>query len=81
LLYADKFYDAAYVIESSCYDFGSDKLAFLKETYRVLKPGASLVIADGFRKTRKANALFEFAYQKVCQGWFLDAFANIDNFT
>lgn len=77
----DESYDAAYAIESSCYDFGTDKLAFLKEAYRALKPGASLVVADGFRKTRKANVLFEFAYQKVCQGWFLDTFANIDDFT
>jgi len=81
LPYPDDFFLGAYAVESSCYDHGSDKLGFLKEAYRVLKPGASLVVADGFRKTKKANAIFNFAYQKVCEGWFLETFAHIDDFT
>lgn len=80
LPYPEQSFNGAYALESSCYDHGSDKLAFLKEAYRVLKPGARLVVADGFRKTKKANGFFEFCYKQVCKGWSLDTFANIHDF-
>jgi len=81
LPYGDQSFSGAYAVESSCYDKGSDKIAFLREAYRVLQPGSNLVVADGFRKTKRANPVFEFSYRQVCKGWSLETFANIDDFT
>ena len=73
-------YDGAYAIESSCYDKGKSKHGFLRETYRTLKPGARLVVADGFTKSKRPSAWFQHCYRKVCDGWALEDFANIDDF-
>ena len=72
--------DGAYAVESSCYDYGKDKKTFLMEAYRVLKPGARLVVADGFTKGNNHSKLFNHLYRKVCDGWALQDFANIDAF-
>ncbi|MDN3640279.1 methyltransferase domain-containing protein [Simiduia curdlanivorans] len=76
----DNHFNGAYAIESSCYDKGKDKLAFLTEAYRTLKPGARLVVADGFTKTKQTSRLFKACYRKVCDGWALEDFANIEDF-
>lgn len=76
----DNFFDGAYAMESSCYDAGKDKRNFLQESFRVLKPGARLVVADGFTKRDKQSRFFEYLYRKVCDGWVLEDFAGIDEF-
>lgn len=44
--YKDDVFSIIWVMESSCY--AEDKLGFLKEARRLLTPGGTLVIADGF---------------------------------
>jgi len=77
----DSCMDGAYAMESSCYDFGKDKRQFLTESFRVLKPGARLCVVDGFTKGKKHSRLFKHLYRKVCDGWALEDFAGIDEFT
>lgn len=72
--------DGAYAIESSCYDAGKDKRLFLEEAFRTLKPGARLVVADGFTKGQRHTRLFNYFYRAVCRGWVLEEFAGIDAF-
>lgn len=74
-------FDGAYAIESSCYADGTNKESFIKEAFRVLKPGAKLVVTDGFRKKTQSSYLFEKAFSMVCKGWSVDSFANIQEFT
>src|SRR5262245_23597273 len=42
--------DGAVAIESACHAEGADKLPFVREASRILKPGARLVVADAFLK-------------------------------
>lgn len=80
LPFGDNSFDGAYAVESACYDHGRDKKAFLSEAFRALKPGARLVVADGFRKREKGSPLFEQCYRQVCRGWSLETFAQVDKF-
>jgi MPBQ/MSBQ methyltransferase len=41
-------FDGGYALESSCHAAGDDKHDFVREAARLLKPGARLVVADGF---------------------------------
>ena len=81
LSFEDDYFDGAYAMESSCYDFGKGKRQFLSESYRVLKPGARLCVVDGFTKGKKHSKLFNYLYRKVCDGWVLEDFASIEEFT
>jgi cyclopropane fatty-acyl-phospholipid synthase-like methyltransferase len=78
--FQDNSFDGGYAVESSCYADGLDKQTLINEVYRILKPGAKFVVADGFRKKEKSSRLFEKAFKLVCKGWSVDTFANIHDF-
>ena len=81
LPWPDSSIDAAYGIESVCYASGADKADFLAEAARVLRPGARLVVADGFLKHgRGMNPLLRLAYETMCRWWRVDACAEIEPF-
>ena len=79
--YPDDSFDGAYAIESACYDEGLEKRGFLTEAARVLKPGARLVVADGFRTRLSASRFFEYCFDGTCEGWSLDTFAHTEKFS
>src|SRR5216684_2333967 len=67
-------FDGAYALESSCHTPGADKAALIREARRILKPGARLVVVDGFRKLdTPMSALVRRAYETICRCWVMEA--------
>jgi MPBQ/MSBQ methyltransferase len=75
--------DGAYAIESACHAEGSDKAGFIREAARILKPGARLVVADGFLKNpdRPLGRLFSALHRELCEGFVVPEMAQIEHFT
>ena len=60
--------DHVIAIESSCYAAGASKSDLLKEIHRVLRPGGTFVIADGFLKhTRPLKGILGKSYRQLCK--------------
>lgn len=74
-------FDGVYALESSCHGHGADKDLLLKETYRLLRPGGRLVVADGFLGGRFVNKLQQRIYRKLCECWVIEELAQLRRFT
>ncbi len=74
--------DGAYAIESSCHAEGPDKDAFVREAARILKPGARLVVADGFRKhaERPLGLISRRLHDSLCRSFVLPEVGQIEAF-
>lgn len=72
----------AYAIESSCHAEGADKAAFVREAARLLRPGARLVVADGFitRPEIPLGRLFTRLHDEICRSFVLPEMGRIDEF-
>ncbi len=70
--------NGAYAIESFCH-CGHSAEAF-KEAYRILKPGAKLVIADAFLKKDEEDLCVgsNYCYEQLCKGWSLEGLGSMD---
>ncbi|WP_271765375.1 methyltransferase domain-containing protein [Aquimarina algiphila] len=70
--------NGAYAIESFCHS-GHSAAAF-KEAYRILKPGAKLVIADAFLKKDEEDLCVgsNYCYEQLCKGWSLEGLGSMD---
>jgi len=75
-------YDAAFSIEACCHAPGSSKEPFIRECARLLRPGARLVVADGFMK-RSAGLPRWYAalLGYMNRSWAVERFADISEFT
>ena len=74
-------YDGVYALESSCHAHGDDKAALLAEAHRLLRPGARLVVCDGFLSTtRFVIPLQHRIYRKLCDCWVIEQLAQLDLF-
>ena len=69
--------DGAYAIESFCHVGHSN--AALAEAYRILKPGASLVIADAFlrKEPEELCNVSYYCYEQLCIGWSVQGLRSI----
>jgi tocopherol O-methyltransferase len=76
--FPDDTFDIIWAIESVCY--APSKLDFLKEAFRILKPGGKLVVAD-FYETRENKAAEEIELlNKMSSSWSIQNFAVADDF-
>jgi cyclopropane fatty-acyl-phospholipid synthase-like methyltransferase len=75
-------HDGAFSIEACCHAPGSSKEPFVRECARLLRPGARLVVADGFMKRstglpRWYAALLGY----MTRSWAVERFADVSEFT
>ena len=76
--FKENYFDGAIAIESLCHS-GCSKDA-LAESYRILKPGSTFVIADAFTKKdfSEMNPLAKYTYKGLCESWSLQSLGNIN---
>ncbi|MDP3793010.1 MAG: methyltransferase domain-containing protein [bacterium] len=74
---SDNTFDVVWAIESLCY--AENKIDFLKEAYRVIKPGGRLVVADGFLN-REVLKTEEKLYDDFLIGFVLSNLAKVSDF-
>lgn len=70
--FPDNFFDVVYGIESVCY--ASPKSTFLKEAYRIVKPGGKVVIADAYLAKQPTNAKEKKIVEDFAWGFALNEF-------
>jgi tocopherol O-methyltransferase len=71
--FGENAFDVVWAVESSCH--ASDKLSFLKEMGRILRPGGRVIIADGY-KTAESSEFGDYL-----SGWAVPGIPTIAEFT
>ena len=72
-------FDVVWAIESVCH--APDKSLFVKEAFRILKPGGRLIVADGFKCVRNTYTPKEKRIlDNAVNGWAVESMESIPNF-
>jgi len=76
--FADNTFDVVWAVESSCY--APDKIDFLKEAFRILKPGGKLVVADFFNNDVIPDIANDTLMKKWVKTWAIHSYAGVNEF-
>lgn len=76
--FPDNTFDIVWAVESSCY--APEKLDFLKEAYRILKPGGRIVVADFFNNDTIPNIEQDPLMMKWVNTWAIQSYAGVNAF-
>ncbi|WP_396643591.1 SAM-dependent methyltransferase [Methylomonas sp. 2B] len=77
--FADASFDAVWALESSCHAL--NKGDFLREAWRVLKPGGRLIVCDGFLLQREFDEAQWQAVVTCLNGWAVPNLCSRDEIT
>ena len=73
--------DGAWALESACYAEGTAKADFVREAARLLKPGARLVVIDGFLLRKNPGRIAGWLHRLWADSWAVPTLATRDDFT
>jgi tocopherol O-methyltransferase len=77
--FADQSFDVVFAVESACYAY--PKQSFLKEAYRVLKSGGTLVTSDGYATRKPHSEEEKKILTRFCEGWRLKELIGVVQMT